>query len=142
MRLILLSALLVPLASCSSDQQVPGNDLPNLATMSETPGDWSDLNLMVGRNPAESGLLVDSPVIVDVDATLGPDAADFRHHMGDSTPLTKEGRLLVTRARSGQAWLVLQPADHAFRAGMRKDGRWRQWQTAGADVPLPPDLPR
>ncbi len=138
---ILIAALLLPIAACDKEE-VPGNSLPDLATMSETPGDWSDLNLMVGRNPSESGLFVDSPVIVDVDSTLGPDAAAFRHQMGDSTPLAKEGRLLVTRARSGEAWLVLQPADHAFRAGMRKNGKWQQWQTAGAEVPLPPGLPR
>ena len=135
-------ALLLPLAACSDDKSVPGNSLPDLATMSETPGDWSDLQSMVGRNPTESGLFVDSPVIVDINARLGPAATRFNHLMGDATPLERAGPLLVTRARSGEAWLVLQPADHAFRAGLKENGRWREWQTAGAQVPLPPGLPR
>lgn len=103
--------------------------------MSETPGDWSALDAMVGRTPFESGLLESSSVTVDINATLGPEARTFRNAMADAGPLRREGDLLVSRSRSGKAWLVLQPADHAFRAALRTENGWRQWTTPGSDVP-------
>ena len=52
----------------------------------------------------------------------------------------REGPVLVSRARSGQAYLIIDPADHALEAGMRQRNLWRSWQTAGADVPRPPSV--
>lgn len=134
MRPLPLAALLA-LSACGEDRSIPGNSLPNLTVMSETPGDWSDLEGMIGKSPAESGLFEDSPIAVDVNATLGPDLRRFHDAMMRAGPLTREGPLLV--ARAPDAWLVLEPADHAFRAALRERGQWREWQTPGADVPRP-----
>jgi hypothetical protein len=136
MRRILLVLPILMAAACSGNEKVPGNGaVPSLEVMSETPGDWSALNSMVGRTPFESGLLESSPVIVDMNATMGPEARNFRNAMADAGPLRRQGEYLVSRSRSGKAWLVLQPADHAFRAALQTEKGWRQWSTPGAEVP-------
>jgi hypothetical protein len=130
----LLTALLLP--GCRSEPEAKGHQLPPLANIAETPGDWSALQQAIGRTPAESNFFEDSPVAVDIAATLGPDHASYRDAMMKAGPLRRSGPLLVSRAPD--AWLVLQPADHSFRAALRTAKGWRQWQTAGADVPAPP----
>jgi hypothetical protein len=52
-----------------------------------------------------------------------------------SGPLVREGPVMVSRGPD--AWLVIQPAEHAFRAGLSRNGRWSEWQTPGAEVPRP-----
>lgn len=138
-----LVPLLLPLAllACSDGEAITNNHaVPPIEVIAETPGDWSALNEMVGRTPFESGLLDNSPITVDVNATLGPAAQAFRDAMADAGPLRRQGPLLVSRSASGRAWLVLQPADHAFRAALRTDRGWREWQTPAAEVPRPPGL--
>lgn len=135
MRLLLPLALLL-LAACSSEPDTNGHSLPTLAEMTEKPGDWSALEGLIGRTPADSGLLENSPVSVDLAAALGPDFAAWRDAMMRAGPLTREGPYLV--ARAPDAWLVLDPADHAFRAAHRTAAGWREWQTAGARVPPVP----
>lgn len=133
--------LFLALAACSGDDTVARDHVvPPLETMSETPGDWSALASLVGRPPYESGLLENSPVTVDINAALGPDAQAFRNAMADAGPLRREGGFLVTESRTGKGWLVLQPSDHAFRAALRTDAGWREWQTAGAEVPRPVEV--
>jgi len=138
MRHSLLFLPILFLAACSGNEKVPDNAvMPALDVASEIPGDWSALDAMVGRVPFESGLLDKSPITIDLNAKLGAQAGAFRNALADAGPLRREGPLLVTTSASGKAWLVLQPADHAFRAALRTTDGWRQWQTPGAEVPAP-----
>lgn len=133
MRLALLASLLA-LAACSgSDKWADNATVPPLDVIDEAPGDWSALDGMIGRRPSESGLIEDSPISVDLNALLGPDAGPYRDAMMRAGPLVREGDLLV--ARGPDASLVIQPAEHAFRATLRRGGRTLDWQTPGADVP-------
>lgn len=137
MRLLALPFLFI-LAACGPDQVAENAVVPPLTNISEDPGDWSAVEKMVGRTPGESGLLDQSPVSVDMEAKLGPDFAAFRSAMMRAGPLRREGPLLV--ARAPDAWLVLQPADHAMRLALRTRSGWREWETAGAAVPRPPGV--
>lgn len=136
MRLVPAVLLAAALAACSGDDKWAENvATPSLNIMAETPGDWSALDGMVGRRPSESGLLESSPVNVDIEARLGSEAKPYRDAMMRAGPLTRSGNLLV--AEGPDAWLVLDPEGHAFRAGMVRNGKLQEWQTAGADVPRP-----
>jgi hypothetical protein len=137
MRLALLIPCLI-LAACSSEPEGNIHNLPSIADMTEAPADWSGLDGLVGRTPADSGLFENSPVVVDLTAALGPDFSAYRDAMMRAGPLTRVGPLLV--AKAPDAWLVLQPADLAFRAGKKEREGWREWQTAGARVPRPAGL--
>jgi hypothetical protein len=136
MRLCLL--LLALLSACSSEPETNTHNLPSLAEMTEAPGDWSGVQGLIGRTPADSGLIENSPVAVDLVSALGPEFDAWRDAMMRAGPLTREGPLLVSKAPD--AWLVLQPADFAFRAAHRTSSGWREWQTAGASVQPPPGL--
>lgn len=134
---LFVPACLLALAACSDgDKWAENVATPTLTTMTEQPGDWSALDGMVGRRPSESGLIETSSISVDLNALLGPEAGAFRSAMMRAGPLERRGDLLV--AQAPDAWLVLQPGDHAFRAALRRNGRLREWQTPGADVPSPP----
>jgi hypothetical protein len=136
MRLTLPILLSAALAACSSgDKWAENAATPTLTTMTEQPGDWSALEGMIGRRPSESGLIERSPVSVDMQSRLGPAAKAYRDAMMRAGPLTRRGALLV--AEGPDAWLVLDPDDRAFRAGLLRNGRLEEWQTAGADVPRP-----
>lgn len=131
------------LAACGEADTVARNEVPPpLNDVAERPGDWSPLAQMVGRAPAESGLLVNSAITVDLDALLGPMAGPFRQAMATGTPLGREGQVLVTRARGGDAYLLIFPEDHALEAGLRGAGGWQTWTTPGASVPRPPSIER
>ncbi|WP_338502702.1 hypothetical protein V6R86_05175 [Sphingomonas kaistensis] len=124
------------LAACSNDEPPVNNAAaPPLEQMSEDPGDWTALNGMIGRRPSESGLIDSSPISVDLNARLGSSAKAFRDAMMTAGPLTRQGNLLVSKGPN--AWLVLDPEGHAFRAGLIRNGRLEEWQTAGTDVPRP-----
>ena len=110
--------------------------------MVETPGDWSALAQAMGRTPAESGLLQQSPIITDLDALLGERARDYRLALGDATPLQPEAGVLVSIGRSGRAYLVIAPDDHALAAGLKNGENWQRFETPGAQVPLPPSVER
>ena len=130
----LLLVLAAALSACSNEDKWAENvATPSLNAMAEAPGDWSALDGMVGRRPSESGLIDSSAISVDLDARLGPAAQPFRNAMMAAGPLTRRGDLLV--AEGPDAWLVLDPAEHAFRAGLRTRQGWQEWVTAGADVP-------
>ena len=135
---LLLPALAFALSACGSERVANNAAVPQLADMTENPGDWSALELMVGRTPGDSGLLDSSPISVDLTAKLGPHGEAYRSAMMRAGPLTRRGGLLV--ARAPDAWLILQPADHAMRLALKTPTGWREWQTAGANVPLPPGL--
>jgi hypothetical protein len=134
-RPVLALLLLLP-AACGPAQVAENAAVPPLNVINETPGDWSDLDLMVGKVPADSGLIDKSPISVDLTAKLGPDLEAWRSAMMKAGPLKREGNLLV--ARAPDAWLVLLPADHAMRLALRSGSSWREWETAGANVPRPP----
>jgi hypothetical protein len=131
--------LAAALTACSGQDKWAENvATPTLGTMAEAPGDWSQLEGMIGRRPSESGLIDSSVISTDVEARLGAAAQPFRNAMMSAGPLTRRGGLLVTVAPD--AWLVLDPEGHAFRAALRRGGRTQEWQTAGAEVPRPSDL--
>lgn len=124
------------LSACSGNEKWADNaDTPALEQMTEAPGDWSNLEGMIGRRPSESGLIDTSTISVDLNARLGAAAKPYRNAMMAAGPLTRRGNYLVTEGP--EAWLVLDPAGHAFRAGLRRGGQVEEWQTAGADVPRP-----
>ena len=133
------TALLViaaALSACSSgDKWADNAATPSLSQITEAPGDWSALEGMIGRRPSESGLIDTSAISVDLNSRLGPSARPYRNAMMAAGPLTRRGNLLVSQGPD--AWLVLDPAGHAFRAGLRRNGQVEEWTTAGADVPRP-----
>jgi hypothetical protein len=110
--------------------------------MAETSGDWSRLAQALGRTPAESGLLQNSDISVDLNSLLGPDLEEFRVALGDATPLSRDGSALVTVGRSGNAYLVIVPADLALEAGLRRGGSWRRYVTSGAEIVRPASVER
>ena len=129
------------LAGCGNDEKWAENAVPpTINEMAETPGDWSRLDGAIGRTPGDSGLFTNSPVTVDLNAMLGPSVDAYRAVMADATPLVREGSVLVSRARNGQAYLIIDPVDHALEAGMRQRNLWRTYHTAGSDVPRPPSV--
>jgi hypothetical protein len=131
-----LLLLVAALSACSGEDKWADNAAtPSLNQMAEAPGDWSTLDGMVGRRPSESGLIDTSTISVDVNARLGAAAKPYRNAMMAAGPLTRRGNLLVSEAPD--AWLVLDPAGHAFRAGLRRNGQFEEWTTAGAEVPRP-----
>lgn len=136
MRFLALLLLAAASTACSkSDKWADNAATPSLNQIAEAPGDWSALEGMVGRRPSESGLIENSPVTVDINARLGPAAQGYRDAMMRAGPLERRGALMV--AKGPDAWLVLDPAGHAFHAGLLRGGKWQDWQTAGADVPAP-----
>ena len=131
-----LPALAVLLAGCGGpDKYAENAATPDLAAVGETPGDWSQVALMAGRTPDESGLLQQSQISVDLNALLGPDGERFRTAMAGAGPLVRDGPALVTLGHSGQAYLVIVPSDHALHAGLRTTGGWQTFRTPGAEVP-------
>jgi hypothetical protein len=136
MRLLIPLLAAAALSACSSGDKWANNAAtPSLDQMAEAPGDWTALEGMVGRRPSESGLIDTSAISVDLNARLGPAAKPYRNAMMAAGPLTRRGNLLV--AQAPDAFLVLDATEHAFRAGLRRNGRLQEWQTAGADVPRP-----
>lgn len=141
MRSWIILGLAAALPGCGNADNVAENAVPpSVNAMAETPGDWSALEGAIGRTPQDSGLFTTSPVAVDLNAMLGPSVDAFRALMADATPLNREGSVLVTRSRSGQAYLIIHPADHALEAGLRQRNLWRSVRTAGADIPRPPSV--
>jgi hypothetical protein len=128
--------LAAALPACSGNDKWADNAVtPALNQTAEAPGDWSALSGMIGRRPSESGLIENSSVSVDLNARLGASAKPYRDAMMAAGPLTRQGNYLV--AKAPDAWLVLDPEGHAFRAGLIRNGQLEEWQTAGADVPRP-----
>jgi hypothetical protein len=141
MKIWIITAAATLLAACGNNNTVAANAVvPDLNTTSEAPGDWSALSHAVGQTPAASGLLQQSPITVDLNALLGPNAEAFRLALGDATPLRREGELLVTMAQTGRAYLVLHPAEHAIAAGFRQGTGWRSYRTPGTNVALPAEI--
>lgn len=130
------------LAGCGGPGKYAENAAtPDLQTISEAPGDWSQLRPMIGRTPDESGLLREqSPISVDLNALLGPNAERFRTAMAGASPLLSDGTALVTISPSRQAYLAIVPADHALHVGLRDQAGWRTYRTPGADSSLPPQV--
>jgi hypothetical protein len=141
-----VTLLLFPLllAACRDEPEpaaaAAANAVPPLERVSEKPGEWNGLDGLVGRTPMDSGLIESSSVSVDLSSALGPDLSAFQAAMMRAGPLTRLGPLLVTRADN--AWLVLHPADRAFHAALLGPEGWREWHTAGAEVPIPRELRR
>lgn len=143
MRTCMMTMAAVLLTSCGSGDVVAENAVPpTVNELAETPGDWSALRSAVGRTPGDSDLLKNSPISVDLNATLGPQVDAFRTAMSDAGPLQPEQGVLVSRSRSGGAYLVIQAADHSFEAGVREGGEWKTFQTPGAEVPRPASVQR
>ena len=131
-----LLATVFALTACSSNEKWADNaDTPALNQIAEAPGDWSALEGMIGRRPSESGLIENSSISVDLNARLGSSAKPYRDAMMAAGPLTRQGGYLI--ARAPEAWLVLDPESHAFHAGLIRNGRLEEWQTAGTEVPRP-----
>jgi len=142
-RFVLLLTFLCAACSNSDTDKIAENAIPpSLNVGTEAGGDWSPLQLMAGRAPAESGLFVNSPITTDLNAMLGPDLPRYREAMATGSTLSREGPVLVTAARGRNAYLVIYPADHAMEAGLRGPGGWRTWTTPGAAVPRVPTVER
>ena len=137
---LLAAAAAIGLAACGNDA-VAARDgpLPNLSEMVETSGDWSLLNAFVDRPQAESDLLKQSPITVDLNAMLGPRIFDYRERMAAAGPLVRNGPMLVSVTPPGPdaAYLMIEPADNAIEAGWRESGRWHVERTAGTAMRRP-----
>jgi hypothetical protein len=131
-------------AACNSNADTIAEDAipPALNLGTEAGGDWSPLQHMAGRPPAESGLLINSPITTDLNALLGRDLARYRDAMATGSTVAREGAVMVTAARAGDAYLVIHPADHALEAGLKGPDGWRTWTTPGARVPRPASVAR
>ena len=140
--LLTMPLLTLAAAACGSDTFAENAIPPALNAGTEAGGDWSPLQHMAGRAPAESGLFVNSPITTDLNAMVGPDLARYRAAMATGSPLTRQGPVLVTAARGGDAYLVIHPADHAMEAGLKGPGGWRTWTTPGASRPPPQAVER
>ncbi len=139
-RTLLAAAAVIGLAACGSsavaDRDAP---VPNLSETVETRGDWSLLNVLVDRPPAESELLMQSPITVDLNAMLGPRVFDYRKRMVAAGPLVRNGTMLVSVTPPGPnaAYLVIEPSDNVLEAGWRRSGRWHVERTAGTTMRRP-----
>lgn len=143
MRQWMIPLLAMAAASCGGPDTVARNAVaPDLNMMAATEGDWSGLAKAVGRTPADSGLLQNSDISVDLNALLGADVEAFRLALGNATPLAREGPALVTVGRSGNAYLLIDPADHALEAGLKRGATWQQYRTPGSEITRPPSVQR
>lgn len=141
MRLPCLLVVIALLSACGNRDVVAEEAVPPAVNeLAEMPGDWSALASAVGRTPGDSALFVNSPVTVDLNAMLGPDAEAFRSAMVDAAPLAREGGVLVSASRAKRAYLLIDPAGHALEAGLRREGRWQRYRTAGTELDLPPSI--
>jgi len=137
---LLVAVVVIGLAACGSsavaDRDAP---VPNLSEMVETRGDWSLLNVLVDRPPAESELLMQSPITVDLNAMLGAQVFDYRKRMVAAGPLVRDGTMLVSVTPSGPhaAYLMIEPGDNVIEAGWRRSGRWHVERTAGTTMRRP-----
>ena len=124
--------------ACNQNDRIAQNAAtPPLEVTSETPGDWSDLRLLTGRTPADSGLFQDSPITVDLNALLGAEATNYRRAIEGGSALTQVGPVLVTTAADRTAYLGIHPSDPALEAGLKTAAGWRRWNTPGSRVPRP-----
>ncbi len=136
----LVAAAVIGLAACGNDAVADRNaPVPNLSEMVETQGDWSMLNVLVDRPPAESELLMQSPITVDLNAMLGPRVFDYRKRMAAAGPLVRNKTMLVSVTPPGlnAAYLMIEPSDYAIEAGWRESGRWHVERTAGTAMRRP-----
>ena len=138
-----LPAAVLFLAACGRNEGVVASDVkptPALSTMESTPGDWSALGTLTGREPSDSGLLLHSPIVTDLDAMLGASAKPYREAMAPAGTLRREGGLLVSVSPVAGAYLVIDPRQHALAAGMRTPQGWRRWQTPASEIALPREV--
>lgn len=129
---------LLALSGCGNDDKWAEEAVPpSINEMAETPGDWSRLSGAINRTPGDSGLLTSSPITVDLNALLGPDAEAYKAAMADAGPLHWEDGMLVSRSHAGRGYLVIDPRDHAMEAGLLAGRNWKSFRTAGAEVARP-----
>ncbi len=140
---LLAAAAVIGLAACGSDAVADRDGpVPNLSEMVETQGDWSLLNVLVDRPPAESELLMQSPITVDLNAMLGPRIFDYRKRMAVAGPLVRNGTMMVSVTPPGPdaAYLMIEPGDNVIEAGWRESGRWHVERTAGTAMRRPMEV--
>lgn len=109
------------------------------------PADWSGLNALVGKYPAESRLFEDSPIIPGLKGLLGDRFETFKTNTQTSGPLKKDGVLFVTgnkpdQGGSDQAYLLIDPATHAMEVGLWEAGKLSVFTTPGAKLVKPKDV--
>ena len=134
---LLAAAAVIGLAACGSDAVADRDGpVPNLSEMVEPHGDWSLLNVLVDRPPAQSELLKQSPITVDLNALVGARIFDYRERMAAAGPLVRNGTMLVSVTPSGPdaAYLMIEPKDNAIEAGWRESGRWHVERTGACGV--------
>ncbi len=137
---LLVAVAVIGLAACGSsavaDRDAP---IPKLNEMVEKRGDWSLLNVLVNRPPAESELLMQSPITGDLNAMLGAQVFDYRKRMAAAGPLVRDGTMLVSVTPPGPnaAYLMIEPGETVLEAGWRKSGRWHVERTAGTTMQRP-----
>lgn len=142
-----LVLMFVIVAACDRDGAVKDDikPAPPLNRMVETPGDWSGIEIAVGRRPAQSAVLTNGPLPTDLNALLGEHAIDFRRRMdARGGALHEESGLLVSTTPPGEeaAYLVIDAADHAIEAGRRTTSGWQVERTPGAKFTAPPSVTR
>ena len=136
----LAAAAVVGLAACNSGAVADRNTrVPNLNEMVDTQPDWSLLKVLTNRRPAESELLMQSPITGDLNAMMGPKIFGYRKQMAVAGPLLRDGTMLISVTAPGPhaAYLIIEPAEFAIEAGWRESGCWHVERTAGTALRRP-----
>lgn len=115
------------------------------APVAIVPADWSSLEGLVGKYPADSKLFEDSPIVPGLKALLGDRFETFKINIQTSAPLQKDGVLFVTGNKphnggSDQAYLLIDPATQAMEVGLWEAGKLSVFTTPGAKLGKPKDV--
>ena len=141
-----LGACLV-LAACGQPAGKPAEKAaaPAAAPVAAAPADWSSLEGLVGKYPADSKLFEDSPIVPGLKALLGERFETFKVNTQTSGPLQKDGVLFVTGNKphnggADQAYLLIDPATQAMEVGLWEAGKLSVFTTPGAKLAKPKDV--
>jgi hypothetical protein len=142
-----LGACLV-LAACDQSAGKPAEkaaEPAQAAPVAIVRADWSSLEGLVGKYPADSKLFEDSPIVPALKALLGDRFETFKFNTQTSGPLQKDGVLFVTGNKphnggSDQAYLLVDPATQAMEVGLWEAGKLSVFTTPGATLTKPKDV--
>ncbi|KRF00362.1 hypothetical protein ASG87_13600 [Frateuria sp. Soil773] len=146
----LLGATLV-LAGCGKPpagdaaQDATAGATPAAASTAPAPADWSSLETLVGRYPADVDLYGRGPLVAPLQRLLGERFARFKANMQVSGPLSRAGDLLYVTGNKPHeggeeaGYLLVDPAARQIEVGLWEGGKLGVYRS-GADLADPPDV--